>query len=192
MILDRIKEQIEEEKELKRQEYMKNYVYKTADILKEKDYFNKVWKKYTFDVSEGYFDMNGKDSFIVGVEVQATQDLDDFAGMSVDGTYYPDTNELVFSIIPCDNSRNTDNMEEPFVAYEEWYKVALGGSVDNTQQIGDFDKLLVEIERITNKKVAKQVKVNLEKVIKENYNRIMEIINENNLVKWKLFVILIV
>ena len=183
MILDRIKEQIDEEKELKRQEYMKNYVYKTADLLKEKDYFNKVWKKYTFDVSEGCFDVDGKDSFTVGVEIQATQDLDDFAGMSVDGTYYSDTNELVFSIIPCDNSINTDNMEEPFVAYEEWYEVALGGSVDNTQQIGDFDKLLVEIERITNKKIAKQVKVNLEKVIKENYNRIMEIINKNNLVK---------
>ena len=183
MILDRIKEQIEEEKELKRQEYMKNYVYKTADFLKEKDYFNKVWKKYTFDVSEGGFCMNGKDSFTVGVEVQATQDLDDFAGMSVDGTYYPDTNELVFSIIPCDNSRNTDNMEEPFVAYEEWYRDGLNGSIDNTQQVGDFCKLLLEIERLTNKEVAKQVKVNLEKVIKENYNRIMEIINENNLVK---------
>ena len=95
MVLDRFKEQIEEEKELKRQEYMKNYVYKTADLLKEKDYFNKVWKKYTFEVSEGCFDTDGKDSFTVGVEIQATQDLDDFAGMSVDGTYYSDTNELV-------------------------------------------------------------------------------------------------
>lgn len=186
MLLDRIKKLAEKERAEKeraeqqakaerKKKFMEQYVYRIANNLKDKNYFEKVWKKYKFSVAEGTFDFDGTDGACINVEV--AEDSGEDCGISVDITFYCH-DHISCSLIPYDYSDNTENLEEPFVAYGEWYEVALNGDVLNSQQEGDFDKLLIELERITNKKVAKQVKIELEKTLVEHYDDLLKITNK--------------
>ena len=175
MLLDRIKKLVEKEKAEKEKEFREHYVYRIANNLKDKNYFEKVWKKYKFFVSRGTFDFDGTDGAWINVEVQ--EDNGEDCGISVDITFHRH-DRILCSLIPYDYSDNTENLDEPFNAYGEWYEVALNGDILNSQQEGDFDKLLIELERITNKKIAKQVKIELEKILVENYDDLLEITNK--------------
>ena len=175
MLLDRIKKLAEKERAEKEKEFMERYVYKIANNFKDKNYFEKVWKKYKFFVAKGTFDFDGTDGACINVEV--TEDSGENCGISVDITFYCH-DHISCSLIPYDYSDNTEDLEEPFVAYGEWYEAALNGDILNSQQEGDFDKLLIELERITNKKVAKQVKIELEKTLVEHYDDLLKITNK--------------
>lgn len=174
--LDRIKTKKENKKALQKkqeEETQKNYINDTVKLLKDKDYFNTVWKKYKFSVKDkGYEDISDN-NIQVDFEIKA-ENVD--AGISVEYETWDD-NTLRFIIMPYDFSTNTDNLDEPFIAYDEWYEAAFNKKVD-TVQVNDYDQIIKELERITNKSIAKKIENKIEESLEENYDKIVKILNK--------------